>query len=316
MISMRQHVISLAAVLLALGVGIVLGSTSLSERLLSHVGEERDSLSNQVDELGAERTALRDELDGANRFSAATAPMTVRGSLADRGVVLFSTWDVSEQDRAGMRRLIEESGAQVTGEVQLDRAIAEPDRADQARKLVTRLLPAGVQLPTATDVGTLTGGLLGPLTLLDQGAGAPQVSPEERAAALTGLSEGGFATVVGEVRAAPLALVMTGGDQAGSGAEPGGADRAAFLARFASQLDRSGGGAVLAGARGSADGDGAVGVARADRAVSSALSTVDNADSPQGRVAAVLALREQLDHRAGHYGTASSAQGAVPGVRD
>ncbi|MCA1279946.1 copper transporter [Saccharopolyspora sp. 7B] len=40
------------------------------------------------------------------------------------------------------------------------------------------------------------------------------------------------------------------------------------------------------------------------------------ADSPQGRVAAVLALREQLDHRAGHYGTASSAQGAVPGVRD
>ncbi|MCA1229446.1 copper transporter [Saccharopolyspora sp. 6M] len=33
-------------------------------------------------------------------------------------------------------------------------------------------------------------------------------------------------------------------------------------------------------------------------------------------MAAVLALREQLDHRAGHYGTASSAQGAVPGVRD
>ncbi|MEU6131179.1 copper transporter [Saccharopolyspora sp. NPDC047091] len=315
MISMRQHVISLAAVLLALGVGIVLGSTSLSERVLSHVGEERDSLSNQVDELGAERTALRGELDGVNRFSAATAPLTVRGSLADRGVVLYSTWDVSEQDRAGMRRLLEESGAQVTGEVQLDRAVAEPDRADQVRKLVTRLLPAGVQLPTATDVGTLTGGLLGPLTMADQGAGAPQIAPEERAAALTGLSEGGFATVVGEVRPAPLALVMTGGDQAG--AEAGGAaDRAAFLARFASQLDRSGSGAVLAGARGSADGDGPVGVARADRAVSSVLSTVDNADTPQGRVAAVLALREQLDGRAGHYGTASSAQGAVPGVRD
>ncbi|WP_243794112.1 copper transporter [Saccharopolyspora gloriosae] len=312
MISLRQHVISLIAVLLALAVGIVLGSTSLSERLLSHVGQERDSLSRQVDELDADRAALRGELDGAHRFSAATAPLAVQGRLADHGVVLFSSWDVPEQDRTAMRGLLESSGAQVAGEVRLSEAVADPDRADQVRRLVTRLLPAGVQLPTATDVGTLTGGLLGPLTLLDQRSGAAQVSPEEREAAITGLTEGGFATAVGEVRSAPLALVLTGGGAGGAGA----ADRAAFFARFASQLDRSGGGAVLAGGRGSADGDGSVGFARADTAISSTLSTVDNAETPQGEVAAVLALREQLDRRAGHYGTASSAEGMVPGTRD
>ncbi|MCX2732999.1 copper transporter [Saccharopolyspora sp. NFXS83] len=315
MISLRHHVISLIAVLLALAVGIVLGSTSLSERLLSHVGQERDSLGRQVEELEADRAALRGELDGAHRFSAATAPLAVQGRLADRGVVLFSSWDVPEQDRAAMRGMVEASGAQVTGEVRLSEAVADPDRSDQVRRLVTRLLPAGVQLPTATDVGTLTGGLLGPLTLVDQRTGAPQVSPEERSAAISGLTEGGFATAVGEVRSAPLALVLTG--QGSGGAESAGAaDRAAFFARFASQLDRSGGGAVLAGGRGSAAGDGAVGFARADTAVSSALSTVDNADTPQGEVAAVLALREQLDRRAGHYGTASSAEGMVPGTRD
>ncbi|GAB2646607.1 copper transporter [Saccharopolyspora gloriosae] len=312
MISLRHHVISLIAVLLALAVGIVLGSTSLSERLLSHVGQERDSLGRQVEELEADRAALRGELDGAHRFSAATAPLAVQGRLADRGVVLFSSWDVPEQDRAAMRGMVEASGAQVTGEVRLSETVADPDRSDQVRRLVTRLLPAGVQLPTATDVGTLTGGLLGPLTLVDQRTGAPQVSPEERAAAMSGLTEGGFATAVGDVRSAPLALVLTGQGRGGAGA----ADRAAFLARFAFQLDRSGGGAVLAGGRGSAAGDGPVGFARADTAVSSALSTVDNADTPQGEVAAVLALREQLDRRAGHYGTASSAEGMVPGTRD
>lgn len=317
MISLRHHVISLIAVLLALAVGIVLGSTSLSERLLSHVGQERESLGRQVDELEADRTALRGELDGAHRFSAATAPLAVQDRLADRGVVLFSSWDVPERDRTAMRGMVESSGAQVTGEVRLSEAMADPDRSDQVRRLVTRLLPAGVQLPTATDVGTLTGGLLGPLTLLDQRTGAPQVSPEERAAAISGLTEGGFATAVGEVRSAPLALVLTGRGPGGDGAESdGAADRAAFFARFASQLDRSGSGAVLAGGRGSAAGDGAVGFARADSAVSSALSTVDNADTPQGGVAAVLALREQLDRRAGHYGTASSAAGVVPGTRD
>ena len=312
MISMRHHLVSLAAVFLALAVGIVLGSTSLSDRLLSHVGSERDSLSHQVGELSAERTALQARLDGARRFSAATAPMAVRGQLADRGVVLVSSWDVPQQERDGARRMIEAAGGRVTGDMQLTEAVAAPDRADQLRRVVTRLLPAGVQLPTATDLGTLTGGLLGPLTMLDQATGQPQVSPEERSAALGGLSEGGFATASGEVQPAPLALVLTGGTERGDDA----GSCASVVARLATQLDRSGSGAVLAGRSGSAAGAGAVGVARADSSTAAALSTVDDVETPQGMAAAVLALREQLDHRAGHYGVAGTAQGVVPGARD
>ena len=45
------------------------------------------------------------------------------------------------------------------------------------------------------------------------------------------------------------------------------------------------------------------------------LSTVDDVQSGAGRVAAVLALHEQLDGRAGSYGTgASAASGAAPVV--
>ncbi len=74
-------------------------------------------------------------------------------------------------------------------------------------------------------------------------------------------------------------------------------------------------GAVLAGRSGSAGATGAVGVARADPDVVARLSTVDDVQSGAGRVAAVLALHEQLDGRAGSYGTgASAASGSAPAV--
>jgi hypothetical protein len=83
-------------------------------------------------------------------------------------------------------------------------------------------------------------------------------------------------------------------------------------ARLAAQLDRAGAGAVLAGRSGSSESTGAVGVARADSQVAAALSTVDDVQGA-GRVTAVLALREQLDGRAGRYGSgAGAADGAAP----
>ncbi|NUT46954.1 MAG: copper transporter, partial [Saccharothrix sp.] len=57
-----------------------------------------------------------------------------------------------------------------------------------------------------------------------------------------------------------------------------------------------------------------VGVARADTAATSVLSTVDDADTAAGRVVVVLALREQLAGKAGRYGVAGNAEGPAPGA--
>jgi hypothetical protein len=107
--------------------------------------------------------------------------------------------------------------------------------------------------------------------------------------------------------------VLTGG------ALPGldGGDAAAVVARLAAQLDRAadrgGGGAVLAGGAGSADATGSVGVARADPGIGEGVSTVDDVHTGAGQVSAVLALGEQLDGRAGRYGTAdTAADGSAP----
>jgi outer membrane murein-binding lipoprotein Lpp len=309
-ISLRYHVISIAAVFLALAVGVVLGSTTLSRSLLSGLNSENEDLAAQVNNLENEKNAQAARLADADSFATSVGPLTVQGQLAQRTVVLITTHDARPEDRDAIKTLVANAGATVTGELQLTESFGDPRKVDELRDVVVRLLPAGVQLPAATDPGTLAGGLIGPLVLISKDDNQPQASPAESAAALAGLTEGGFIKPNQGLQPAQLAVVLTGGAATGDGA----GDRAATIARFATQVDRSGAGTVLAGPEGSADGTGAVGVVRADTAATSVLSTVDNTDASAGRVVTVLALREQLEGGAGRYGDAGNAERPAPGA--
>ena len=251
MISLRYHAVSIAAVFLALAVGVVLGSSGVSDRVLAAVSTQRDDLSAEVTRLTAERDVLAAQQRAAGEFASRVGPAAVRGLLAGQTVALVVA-GTDTADRDGVVGLIGQAGGTVTGLVELTDAVGDPARADQLRELTSQLLPAG---------------------------------------------------------AANLVLVLTGGARSGVDA----ADASAVYARLAAQLDLAGAGAVLAGADGSADATGAVGVARADPQVAGRLSTVDDVQSGSGRVATVLALHEQLEGRAGSYGTGPRAvDGAAP----
>lgn len=310
MISLRYHVVSLTAVFLALALGVVLGSTAISDRLLSGLSSDRDELARQVSDLQLEGNAMRARLADADNFGLAVGPRAVRDTLRGRSVVVLATADAEPADRDALTTLLGQAGATVTGELQFTEAFTDPDRAEQLGELSARLLPAGVRLPTTSDSGTLAGGLLGSL-LLDPGTGRPQITPAETTAALAGLDDGGYLQAPRAIAPAQLVVVLTGGAPGGD-SRAGGADRAGMVARFATQLDRSGVGAVLAGRAGSAGGDGPLGVVRADTASASLLSTVDDVGTAAGRVGTVLALAEQVQGRAGHYGTAGNARAMVP----
>lgn len=311
MISLRYHVISIAAVFLALALGVVLGSTAISDRLLSGLNANRDELGRQVSVLQAERTGLRARVSEADMFGAAVGPRIVSGALRGHTVVLVTTADADPADRDALTALLSSAGATVTGELQLTGAFTDPARSDQLSELSTRLLPAGLRLPTASDAGTLSGGLLGSLLLISPHNGKAQATAAETTAVLAGLGDGGFVRTGPEVTAAQLVVVLTGGADRGNSS----ADRAGIVARFATQLQRSGAGAVLAGRPGSAEGNGPIGVVRADTAAASALSTVDDVSTAAGRVATVLALAEQAQGHAGRYGTGGNAQALVPALR-
>lgn len=310
-VSLRYHIVSLSAVFLALALGVVLGSTAISDRLLAGLNSDRAQLQRQVSDLRGENHAVRAQLAEADSFDQAVGPRVVRGVLAGHRVVVITTADAVPADRDALTALLGQAGATVTGQLQLTDAFSDPARADQLSELTARLLPAGVQLPTAADPGTLAGGLLGTLLLVDPRGGGSPPSTAETTAVLAGLGDGGFVRAEGRIQPAQLAVVLTG-DGGGNGR----AGRAEVMARFAAQLDRAGSGAVLAGRPGAAAGGGPIAVVRADTATTEMLSTIDDTSTAAGRVVTVLALAEQFRGGSGRYGTAGNAQAVVPAIED
>jgi hypothetical protein len=305
-ISLRYHVVSIAAVFLALALGVVLGSAGVSDRLLSAVSLRADGLAGQVQTLRAERDALAAAQRASDEFAQRVGPAAVSGLLAGTTVTLV-TAGADGGDREAVLALLEDAGATVGGELALTSAVGDPARADQLRRLTAELLPTGAQLPAASDTGSLVGSLLAGVALTPENQ--QPITTEQADDVLDGLTAAGFVSPGSRPQPGDVVLVLTGGALSGVDA----ADAAAVLARLTAQLDHSDGGAVLAGRAGSAEATGAVGVARADPAIAEGVSTVDDVHTGAGRVSAVLALREQLDGRAGRYGIAESAtDGATP----
>ncbi|MFD1813498.1 copper transporter [Rhodococcus gannanensis] len=310
MISLRQHAISIAAIFLALAIGVVLGSGTLSDSLLSGLRDDKAEMQNRINDLTDENNQLGEQLSAADGFDAAVADRVVRDALTQRSVVVVTTPDADPADLDEVTRLIGASGGTVTGKVALTEAFVDAASGDQLRTTVTNVVPAGIQLRTgAVDQGSLAGDLLGSVLLLNAQSAQPQSTPEELALALDALRAGGFVAYDnGTVAPAQLAVVLTGDGEADSG------NRGAVVARFAGALDGRGAGTVLAGRPASAQGNGPVAVVRSDTALSSGVSTVDNVDRESGRITTVLALQEQLGGGAGRFGTGPNATAVTVGV--
>lgn len=308
---MRQHAISIAAIFVALAVGVVLGSGLLSSGLVSGLRDDKSDLENEVGTLQNTNNQLGEQLNSADGFDAAVSGRVVRDALASRSVVVITTPDADPGDVDGVTRSIEASGAAVTGRVSLTDSFVSAASGDDLRTRLTNVVPAGTQLRTgAVDQGSMAGDLLGSVLLLNPETAEPQSSPEELALALETLRSGGFiAYDNGAVAPAQLAVVVTGGNSG-----DGDGNRGAIVARFAGGLDARGAGTVLAGRTGAADGNGPVAVVRADAALSSGVSTVDNVDREAGRITAILALQEQLDGAAGRYGTGPNSTAITVGA--
>jgi hypothetical protein len=297
MMSLRYHVVSLAAVVLALALGVMLGASALSGRLLGALNDDRADLAARVSQVEGARADLDRRLQSTERLLDASAPAIVAGTLPGRTVALVSTADADPGDLAAVTTLVGDAGAQVTGRLSLTDAAIAPDRAEALRALVPRLLPAGAQLPTTTDTAELTGSLLGSLVAAHPGAPAGAARGPEAQTALAGLADAGYMRVEGPLAPTPATLLVV---VTGAGTDPG---RSRTVAHLAAALDRGGVGAVLAGRTGS----GPVDATRGDPALRSGLSTVDGLEGVGSRVAAVLALREQDAGRAGAYGPAAGS---------
>ncbi|OBF25101.1 copper transporter [Mycobacterium sp. ACS4331] len=306
MISLRSHAISLAAVFLALAVGVVLGSGLLSDTLLSSLREEKRDLHGQINALTDDKNALNERLRAADDFDTQVAPRIVRDALAGRSVVLFRTPDSNDDDVDALDRLIRDAGGTVGGTVNLTQEFVDANSAEKLRTVVNSpILPAGTQLSTTlVDQGSQAGDLLGISMLINRDPKAPRVDDLQRQTVLTALRDTGFITYSGDnVGAGDTAIVVSGGPLGDDGGNQG-----ATVARFAAGLAPHGSGTVLVGRTGSATGTGAVAVLRSDAGLTSAVSSVDDIDVESGRITAVLGLQDLIKGaKPGQYGVGQGA---------
>lgn len=307
MISLRSHAISLAAVFLALAIGVALGSGLLSNTVMSGLRDDKHEMQNEIDSLTDDRNALNEKLAAASDFEAQMAPRILRDSLAEKSVLLFRTPDAADGDIDALTRVVEQAGGRVTGTVALTQEFVDANSSEKLLSVVNSpIVPAGAQLNTnSVDQGSQAGDLLGIALLINRDAQATSVDDAQRDTVLAALRDTGFITYGTErIGAANTALVVTGGELADDAGNQG-----ATVARFAAGLAPHGSGTVLVGREGSASGTSAVAVNRSDAAMSSVVSTVDDVDRESGRITSVLALSDLIN--GGHPGQFGTGPGAT-----
>jgi hypothetical protein len=133
MFDVRYHGLSLAAVFIALVVGLLLGVAIGDRELVSSARNEiRDSLRADVRQAGSERNEARAELAREREFSAAAYPILADGRLAGRRIGLVLLGDEPDAPDA-VRDALEPTGAilQVVAVVRED--IDTAAVADRAR---------------------------------------------------------------------------------------------------------------------------------------------------------------------------------------
>ncbi|MGX9791645.1 copper transporter [Mycobacterium sp. MMS18-G62] len=306
MISLRTHAISLAAVFLALAIGVALGSGLLSNTLLSGLRDDKHELQNEINTLTDDKNALNEKLNAAGDFDAQMSPRILHDALAGKSVVLFRTPDVHDDDVDALSRMVGQAGGTVTGTIAFTEEFVNANSAEKLLSVVNSpIVPAGTQLSTkSVDQGSQAGDLLGIALLINRDPKVQVVDDAARDTVLAALRDTGFVTYGNQrISAANTALIVTGGGLADDAGNQG-----ATVARFAAGLAPHGAGTVIAGRDGSASGTAAVSVTRSDPGLSAAVSTVDDADSEAGKITTVLALSDLISGgRSGQYGIGHGA---------
>ncbi|MFW0790861.1 copper transporter [Gordonia sp. CPCC 205333] len=305
MISLRQHAISIAAIFLALTIGLFLGSGFIGDKVNSATGTSRD----RIGDLESERDKLNAQVNAGNGFVSAVSPQLLADKLNGSSVIVVTAPNAADGDVAAVKEALNAGGAKFAGQIGLTDELLRDQSAEKLRTIIDQSIPAGGSLrPELTDSGGRVGDLLGALTLNATGTAA--ASRTDVVNGLSALREGGYITYTDNAVGSGKAVVVVTGDAYGadSGAQ------GQLTANLAAAMARRSGAGILVGRTGSAEGGSPIAVVRADPSLSNEISTVDNVDVQMGRVTTVLALSTDLRGKPGAYGTGPGARAITPGA--
>jgi hypothetical protein len=280
-ISWRYHLISIVAVFLSLGLGLLIGTGLLNQQLVDDLTQRTEVLKQQSEEL-------RDQLALLRAFAEQSVTFAVEDRLLGRPVVLVTYEGADDQSLAQARAALEAAGAEVVTTLRLQPSLTDGSSADDQRLAAMLGVTPGGEV-SQEALGALASRLV---------TGPPSSTDGDVLADL--LTEGFVVARDPEVTSTEgvggpgQSVIVVGGS---TGTDP--VDD--VVVRFVQQLAEQG--AVTAAAEGVLADDGFVpGVRALDP--NGVIVTVDDVDLTPGEVALVVALERALElGQGGDYGT-------------
>ena len=302
MINLRYHIVSLTAVFLALGLGILAGTTVINQGLVTNLRDNTRALRNESNRLRGNVSDLQRQLQVWDEFGKSIAPSLLQGQLAGRAVVLVAD-------------------AKVPGSLMSQ--LAEAFRLSNAKR-PTRL--------TLTNKWALDGS-----QAVDQLAAAAGVSARDRGTVVTAAADKVGARIAGSsdaraegdvIRTLTDADFIDVADLPSSGPFPaanamvvvvssGDPEQAPAPEDFFVPLLKALSTSRIACAVEPATAEQSLAeLVRGDRAVARSVCTADHADTVAGRLSLVYALRNLIAGRAAeHYGIRGGRTAIAPNLR-
>jgi hypothetical protein len=316
-INFRFHIVSLIAVFLALGIGIIMGTAVIDRAVVDRLERQQSSLRKSVDDVRTTNRRLAQELsdeqDAANRLADEGSQRLLNGALTDTPVLLIGVRGAEADGLDDLVTLLGRANADYRGTLWLTKNFAL-EKENEVRDLAEALSE------TETSASALRTLAIGRIALaLRSTTRGGSTDPNDKT--IANLRQAGFIdySPAPGGKADELPLLPSGTRLvAVSGAKAQVPDRQLMLplvrALVAARADREPVGLLAVSGQPPADkkNDTFIGPIRQDSTLGGRLSTVDDIDDFSGRLATVLSLVDLGFGRVGDFGRGSGAQHLLP----
>jgi hypothetical protein len=310
-IDFRYHLISIVAVLLALSVGVILGSGLLGEPLLDDIKSNVEGLEDQLDRRRDEIADLTQEASEQRRFAEQAAPHLLAGVLEGVPVVVLELDGVDGDVVSDLRESIGAAGGTVASRIEINERVVLEDQTDRDSLALTLGASIGGDADELrVELAQALGDSMAAAATDGRGGGSSAASAvADLDALLSILADDGFITLDQETEGRPVplgtAFVVIGGapDEADY-------DVASFTSELAAAMTAKGASLVVAETSDSVW-----------ELVSSVLDAGELRDTVVtsfgvedvvGRTATVMGLAHAIDGEVGHYGRGSGSERVIP----
>ncbi|HEX6311917.1 MAG TPA: copper transporter [Acidimicrobiia bacterium] len=308
MINFRFHLVSLIAVFLALGLGVVMGATVIDEAIVDGLNARINDVEDEADAQRAENSELREEIARLEAFVG--DEFAVAGTLDDVPVPVIAPRGVTGDDARSTVAMLQVAGADAPGVLWLEekwqledaetreelaeildvpRARADVLREQAWARLAVRIAAGAAPAPPQPDVlQALVDAAYISFQAVGDGADDLDLTayPEAGARVLL-VDQSDASDQANELVATAMSAFVDAGVPQVVGEvyreEEDGPNRGIRLA-----------------------------IVRDDDVLIEVVSTVDNLEATEGRVAATWALADFVEGIVGHYGYGDTAEAPLP----